>query len=1654
MKSFFTLLTRLSLRFQLIVLGLLVAFSVLGVIAITQLKQELLPSIEFPQTIILTQASGMSSEQVLNVLTKRIEEALKTVPAVINTESTTTGAFGSVVIARNNFGENQARIQQQIKAALDAIWLPIRRIEPAADQNPQDFAQTLLADATPEMLIYLQQKDPNFLFQLSPEVWTAFSETTLRTTLAYLAAQQEQSASDKGALQQLIDQEIVPQLDALDVVANVSVSGGQALPDDNTITTPASDAPNTESTSLLLKLSAEVWQAISGKLGGLGDLNQETAATFESVAYIIPDAAPSLPATWQRDHFADASDLQEMRTLTQTLGTVFNNFATTGRIVGSLGKTDDLTPEVIQDMLALDPSLVQYFKADQLAAMSPEVFASLPDEYIAGLDGLTRDELAAKSLAQSITGEDVPANPVDLPAAWRISPPQLISFSFDDLPLATFSVFSTGAPAAETAISTTTTEPVPTTETTTTAATSSPATATAAQDLPEGPTLPAAYGQLALIFGPLDTADDLFRAQINPLMAAQFGGDAQLDPAAILNTIVLLDNLDLAVLGDQIPAAMKGLVENLLNSIDAKALIGGLSPEAVEFIVQHDPTFPTTLQPNVYEQFSDSVLKLPQVAPPLSNIWNTLANRPQFTQQPLNNAADLISLGDGKASTVLNLINSTVPDRFAGYEVRLFDSLTPATIRYFTQQETGFFKSVDADVLKKLSPAALQLLPSGVKTELDAETIQTIQAITAGTQESAAQQLASLYATNIPPADPDAPSLNPEWGTIGNFMGVELDTADDLFRFFPDPVGFVNSFFDTAQGANFAPGLLGNLSAEGLDYWAKRDSEFVNNLRLEALQLLAPEVLATLPQAVQDRAASGSQPFKATTTVTRTNGNNSFLLTIFKKSGTNTVEAFHTVEEALKKVDEENAAIGTSVSFEQASFIEESIVGVVKEGGLGGIFAVVIILIFLSKGVWQRSPRRLVGLILFGASLIGLGLVVTSILGTVGNDMGAAFNAVDPVVRLLLILGMIAGLLIFLWPGSLPYPAWRSTLVVSISIPLSLLMALALMRWLPPAVNAALAPAAESSSLLAFILRLFPASLTINIMTLSGLTVAIGRVVDDSIVVLENIFRQIQEGGDKKQAIITGTRDVSVAIFSATVITVVVFLPLGLTGGLISEFFLPFGLAVTYALMSSFIVAITVVPLLAYLFIGNEETSDEAHEGTLERAYLPALIWSLARRRNKGIVLLVAFLSLVLGGILFGTRPTNFISGLGEPQISVSINLPTGTSILETNAKTLEMESLVRTQDTDGELGTIQTVVGGGGAGLESLLGVGGGVSENVASMTIAIKSQEQLDSLTERIRTQSEQVFGADNVKVSAASVSDQGFGGLELVLSGPEADLKAANQLVIDTLNSVPGVANATSDLATVGAAGDNAPRTYIRIDGESAISFSAELETDNTIGVTTQAITQIKALPDLPSTLKVSQGFQSDLQTQGFQSLFVAMGIAIVIVVVILMITFGSLVHWFDIILSIMVAPVGAAVLLTVTDRVLGISAMIGMLMLIGIVVTNAVVLIDRVQANLRERRMTVDDALLEAGHRRLRPILMTALATVFALMPLALGFSKGAIIAAELGTVVIGGLVSSTLLTLIVVPVMYSLLAPLHKRIAAFIQRMAASVGIGERKAKFG
>ncbi|MCD4684926.1 MAG: efflux RND transporter permease subunit [Anaerolineae bacterium] len=492
----------------------------------------------------------------------------------------------------------------------------------------------------------------------------------------------------------------------------------------------------------------------------------------------------------------------------------------------------------------------------------------------------------------------------------------------------------------------------------------------------------------------------------------------------------------------------------------------------------------------------------------------------------------------------------------------------------------------------------------------------------------------------------------------------------------------------------------------------------------------------------------------------------------------------------------------------------------------------------------------------------------------------------------------------------------------------------------------------------------------------------------------------------------------------------IVFLPIGLFGGVIGAFFLPFGLAVTYALMASFVIAITLVPLLAYVFISKESLPEE-NESRMERGYRGIITWALDHR---GAIMGLATLAFVAGVFILTQLPTAFLPAFGEPTITVTVKLPDDINgvpmtLALTDAKVRRLETVLLTLEG---VETVQTSVGGTGNDIAA----SDTVAENEAVITIAVESQEELEKLTPLVRAEAERIFNdlnrdgvtdADqsNAIVSGASMSDQGFGGFAVVVSGdtdnpPTLDeLKVYDALVQETLAALGGVTNVESSLSRVG--GD--AQTYIRIDGIPAVRHTAELETDDTLGLTRQAIAAVKSL-DLPNHLIVSEGFESQQQTEGFQQTFISMGIAVVIVYLVMVLTFGSLLHPVTILFSLPLAIVGAAVGLEVTDRVLGLSAVVGLLMLVGIVVTNAIVLISRVQTN-RKNGMATRQALIEGSTTRLRPILMTAIATMVALTPLAIGLSEGAIIAAELGTVVIGGLFSSTLLTLIVVPVVFSL-----------------------------
>ncbi|MEV4041328.1 efflux RND transporter permease subunit [Streptomyces umbrinus] len=650
----------------------------------------------------------------------------------------------------------------------------------------------------------------------------------------------------------------------------------------------------------------------------------------------------------------------------------------------------------------------------------------------------------------------------------------------------------------------------------------------------------------------------------------------------------------------------------------------------------------------------------------------------------------------------------------------------------------------------------------------------------------------------------------------------------------------------------------------------------------------------------------------------------------------------------------------------------------------------------------------------------------------------------------------------------------RSTLVTAVSIPLSVVLAL---------------------------IVLWTRSESLNILTLGALTIAIGRVVDDSIVVLENIKRHLGYGEERQEAILKAVREVAGAVTSSTLTTVAVFLPIGLTGGMVGELFGSFSLTVTAALLASLIVSLTVVPVLSYWFlrapkdvrgIDPEEARRKAEEkearSRLQRFYVPVLRFA-TRRRLTSVAIAVA----VLVGT-FGMAPllkTNFFDQGEQEVITVKQELKPGTSLAATDAEAKKVEKML-----DGVKGVEDYQVTVGSSGF--MAAFGGGTDTNQASYTVKVADSASFDDVQDGIEEGLGKLSGIGTTTVAAGD----GFGSQDLSVVVKSADagvLREAAEEVRDAVAGLDDVTDVTSDLAqsvprisvkandkaaaagfndtTLGAAvaqavrgttsgkailddterdvviksakpaetlselrslslgavklGDIAtvklvdgPVSMTRIDGQRAATISAKPTGDNTGAVSADLTAKLDKLK-LPAGATASIGGVSEDQDDAFASLGLAMLAAIALVFMLLVATFRSLIQPLILLVSIPFAATGAIGLLVITGTPMGVPSMIGMLMLIGIVVTNAIVLIDLIN-QYRKQGYGVVEAVVEGGRHRLRPILMTALATIFALLPMALGITgEGGFIAQPLAVVVIGGLITSTLLTLLLVPTLYAM-----------------------------
>ncbi|USK60348.1 efflux RND transporter permease subunit [Peribacillus asahii] len=746
--------------------------------------------------------------------------------------------------------------------------------------------------------------------------------------------------------------------------------------------------------------------------------------------------------------------------------------------------------------------------------------------------------------------------------------------------------------------------------------------------------------------------------------------------------------------------------------------------------------------------------------------------------------------------------------------------------------------------------------------------------------------------------------------------------------------------------------------------------------------------------------------------VSRTNGEEAIAIQIVKAQDANTVTVVNEVKELMKEEEKSIDGLVVDITLDQGAPIEESVTTMIEKAVFGGLIAVLIILLFLRD--------------------------------------------------------------------------FKSTIISIVSIPVSIFMALLLLNWM---------------------------DITLNIMTLGAITVAIGRVIDDSIVVVENIYRRLHLKEEKlsgRALVREATIEMFKPILSSTLVTVAVFAPLIFVGGMVGELFMPFALTMTFALGASLIVAITIVPALSHFLFKKKLYSEKAEghhkeQGKLSKWYKGILKWTL----NHKIVTSVVAVAMLVGSLML--TPLIGFSFLGSEEEKVmyltytpkagELEEETLANMAAVEEKMLKRDEIdiVQVSITNSTDPTAVMMGGGSGGGLMYLIfdpdtenfadvkaeiedyvfNIGqtgewksqnfsaGSVSSNEISYTFY---SEDLDNLNEAVGMVEKVLADNDGLKdvSSSAEESYEEFtfkveqdellqyglttGQIVQMLSPQtqknvlttvekdgntlevivQQEAEAAPKSIDDMLEKeVPTASGKTVELSEIVKVEEGfALNTLSRSKGEYYATVSGTILGDDISKVSAEVDKEIDKL-DLPNGVELGvAGVTADIN-ETFTQLGIAMVAAIAIVYFILVVTFGEGLAPFVILFSLPFAVIGSFVGLLIAGETISVSVMMGLLMLIGIVVTNAIVLVDRI-IHMEREGMPMREAILEAGATRLRPILMTAIATIGALIPLAIGSGGGGLISKGLGVTVIGGLASSTLLTLIIVPIVYEVLSKLFKK----------------------
>ena len=664
------------------------------------------------------------------------------------------------------------------------------------------------------------------------------------------------------------------------------------------------------------------------------------------------------------------------------------------------------------------------------------------------------------------------------------------------------------------------------------------------------------------------------------------------------------------------------------------------------------------------------------------------------------------------------------------------------------------------------------------------------------------------------------------------------------------------------------------------------------------------------------------------------------------------------------------------------------------------------------------------------------------------------------------------------------------------------------------------------SAMIPTFLMMYVFGFSLNLMTLMALSLVVGILVDDSIVILENIFRHMEMGKKRRQAAIEGRAEIGFTAVAITLVDIVVFVPMAAAGGMIGNILQEFSLVVVFSTLMSLLVSFTLTPLLASRFASLPKLSTDKWTGKfflwferqiekLKNGYGKILSWSLNHKRwvLMGIlVLFVGSVSLVPAGFI----GTAFVSESDKGELNVSLELAAGSSLKETNITLMKAEEIALSHpevdkvftsvgSQSGNLATGNTSTSNLGElaimmvpledrsisqeefgmqlrdelsqipGLKVTIkptGITGGseapvqvavrgidlksinkVAKEIKEVVAATSGTDYVEFSTKSPQTEIDIQLDKEKMNMVGLSMTDVGSG-LQMAFRGndnlnytengeeysinmiaDEGSRRTAEDVRNIVIRNTSGAQVRLEEIATIGERmGQSVLQRYDRLNSVTVEAFV----TGRPVGTVTQEIQDEVDKMEIPEGVQVSFLGQSERQKDAFGSLGLAMVIGFLLVYLIMVALYESMVYPFVVMFSIPVALIGAFLALALTMETLTIFAIVGLIMLMGLVAKNGILIVDFAN-HLKAEGMELKAALLEAGKERLRPILMTTIAMIFGMLPIAISSGAGAEVKNGMAWVIIGGLTSSLLLTLILVPTIYYIVDKLKERFNKLMRR---------------